>query len=307
MPNRIIRDGILTSKPVNALSEGAELFYRRLMSVVDDFGRFHADLTILRTQVYPLKPDAYPEATLSRFVAECERAGLVRVYESGRSRFLEMLNFRQRTRALVSKYPSCDGVTRAHDGRTADTGQTENPQMVDSVLDGQAADGCTSPDGQVRTETETETETETYTETVKADSSERAEWNPETAFEELWGAYPSKGRVKRPLAQQYFCDNIRTPETFRDVIEAVRGKWALSETWAKGFIMALPAWIQQQRWLENPEPAGKQASATEGGTVYRRWEAPKAIPGAESLDWLADADRDFRERSRVENQNEKQR
>jgi hypothetical protein len=162
VPNRIIRDGILTSKPVNALSEGAELFYRRLMSVVDDFGRFHADLTILRTQVYPLKPDAYPEATVSRFVAECERAGLVRVYESGRSRFLEMLNFRQRTRAQVSKYPSCDGVTRAHDGRTADTGQTENPQMVDSVLDGQAADGCTSPDGQVRTETETETETETY-------------------------------------------------------------------------------------------------------------------------------------------------
>ena len=43
MPSRIIRDGILTSERINALTERAELFYRRLMSVVDDYGRFPAN------------------------------------------------------------------------------------------------------------------------------------------------------------------------------------------------------------------------------------------------------------------------
>ncbi len=39
MPNRIIREGILTSEAVNSLSWEAEVFFRRLLSVVDDFGR----------------------------------------------------------------------------------------------------------------------------------------------------------------------------------------------------------------------------------------------------------------------------
>ena len=36
MPNRILREGILTSERVNALSWEAEVFYRRLMSAVDE-------------------------------------------------------------------------------------------------------------------------------------------------------------------------------------------------------------------------------------------------------------------------------
>lgn len=35
MPSRILREGILTSERVNALAPLEELFYRRLMSVVD--------------------------------------------------------------------------------------------------------------------------------------------------------------------------------------------------------------------------------------------------------------------------------
>jgi hypothetical protein len=121
------------------------------------------------------------------------------------------------------------------------------------------------------------------------DTQECPAWNPESAFEELWTAYPAKGRVKRPLAQQYFCEYIRTPEDFRAVLEAVKGKWAHSETWGKGFIMALPEWIHLERWKEDPEPAGKQPSAA-GGPVYRRWEPPKATPeqAADTEAWLSD-------------------
>ena len=58
------------------------------------------------------------------------------------------------------------------------------------------------------------------------------------------------------MSQQYFVDKIRTPETFTRVIAAVKEKWAHSDKWAKGFIMALPQWIDQECWNEDPEPAG---------------------------------------------------
>lgn len=108
-------------------------------------------------------------------------------------------------------------------------------------------------------------------------------WNPETAFDELWEAYPSKGRTRRPLSQQYFLDHVCSLEAFQVVIDAVRGKWARSEKWAKGFIMALPSWLDQECWLEDPEPAGKQAAA-EGGPVYRSWAPPKPSPEPDDVE-----------------------
>ncbi|MGB9454650.1 MAG: hypothetical protein WCB12_01315 [Bryobacteraceae bacterium] len=87
-------------------------------------------------------------------------------------------------------------------------------------------------------------------------ASDDARWDAEKAFDELWAAYPAKGRTRRPMSQQYFVDKIRTPETFARVIAAVKGKWESSDKWAKGFIMALPQWIDQECWNEDPEPAG---------------------------------------------------
>lgn len=106
MPNRIIRDGILTSDRVNKLSANAELFYRRLMSVVDDFGRFSANLTLLRASCYPLKLDCVKEDSIKRHLAECEAAGLVVLYTvATKGEFLEMRDFKQQIRAQTSKYP----------------------------------------------------------------------------------------------------------------------------------------------------------------------------------------------------------
>src|SRR5690606_33624040 len=53
MPNRILREGILTSPRIAKLGWPEEVFYRRLMSVVDDFGRYYADPGLLRAACYP--------------------------------------------------------------------------------------------------------------------------------------------------------------------------------------------------------------------------------------------------------------
>jgi hypothetical protein len=99
-----------------------------------------------------------------------------------------------------------------------------------------------------------------------------ADWDAEEAFEELWAAYPAKGRVRRIEAQHAFVDKIRNRAVFTEIMEAVRGKFARSEKWSKGFVMALPSWIRQESWSEDPEPDTGQ----EARSVYRKWEPPKA-------------------------------
>lgn len=109
MPSRIIREGILTSERVNSLSPGAELFYRRLMSVVDDFGRFSAHPMLLRASCYPLKLDCMKEDTIKKHLAECVDAGLIVHYMVADKTYLELQDFRQQVRAKESKYPAPNG------------------------------------------------------------------------------------------------------------------------------------------------------------------------------------------------------
>ena len=106
MPNRILREGILSSERVNSLGWEGEVFYRRLMSVVDDYGRFHAHPALLRAALFPLKLDAVRDEAMARLLAEAEAAGLVRTYMVDGKRYLQLLDFRQRVRAHESKFPA---------------------------------------------------------------------------------------------------------------------------------------------------------------------------------------------------------
>jgi hypothetical protein len=106
LPNRILRDGIIESERVNRLSPGAELFYRRLMSKADDFGRFHANLNLLLAACYPMQLDRVSLTNVREWLTECgEAPSLVREYLIEGKNYLEIINFQQRTRSNVSKFP----------------------------------------------------------------------------------------------------------------------------------------------------------------------------------------------------------
>ncbi len=121
LPNRILREGILHSDRVNELDAHAEVFYRRLMSVVDDYGRYGADLRLLRAHLYPLKLNDIREANLERWLAACESARLVRRYEVAGKRYLVMVDFRQRTRAMKPKFPDPPDEWLSDDGHVTVT------------------------------------------------------------------------------------------------------------------------------------------------------------------------------------------
>jgi len=110
MPNRIVRDGILSSEAVCSLSWAEEIFYRRLMSVADDFGRFHALPKLLRSACYPLQIDKVSDSDIGKWTTACVAAGLVRVYPaSDGKRYIEILKFGQQQRAKSKFPPPTDG------------------------------------------------------------------------------------------------------------------------------------------------------------------------------------------------------
>jgi len=80
MPNRIIRENILSSEPVCSLDWATEVFYRRLLSVVDD---------------YPLQVDRVREADISRWMAICQKAGMIVLYQGviGGKEFFNLLSW----------------------------------------------------------------------------------------------------------------------------------------------------------------------------------------------------------------------
>jgi hypothetical protein len=102
MPSRILRDGILTSVPINRLSPGAELFYRRLMSVVDDYGRYYAIPGLLRAACYPLQLDRIREDDVISWLIECTKLShsdtkepLIVVYAVQGKECLQITKFKQ--------------------------------------------------------------------------------------------------------------------------------------------------------------------------------------------------------------------
>lgn len=105
MPNRIIREAILSSEKVAALGWPEEVFYRRLMSIVDDYGRTEANPQYLRSRCYPLQTDVVRVADITRWMAACQMAGVILSYAADGKQYLEVINFQQQQRS-ASKCPA---------------------------------------------------------------------------------------------------------------------------------------------------------------------------------------------------------
>jgi hypothetical protein len=104
MPNRYVREGIIGSEPVNSLSWQTEVFYRRLINKVDDFGRYTAHPALLLAALFPLQLEKVSTKDIERMLQDCERVGLLFTYTAKGKRFLVMNKWEQ-GRAKTSEYP----------------------------------------------------------------------------------------------------------------------------------------------------------------------------------------------------------
>lgn len=114
MPTRILREGILDSLLVNSLSESAELLYRRLMSIVDDYGRFEADVDLIRARCFPRQFDRWGCNRISECIRELQfptvdhgGSPLITVYGTKKKKYIQINNFGQRVQSKP-KFPGPD-------------------------------------------------------------------------------------------------------------------------------------------------------------------------------------------------------
>lgn len=105
MPNRVIKESICTSEEIDSLTPEQEIFFYRLMVVVDDFGLMDARPAILKARCYPLK--SFDISCIQVFLGVLQGAGLLFLYSVNGKPYLSITNWskHQQIRAKRAKYP----------------------------------------------------------------------------------------------------------------------------------------------------------------------------------------------------------
>ncbi|MFY2843592.1 hypothetical protein ACOTJF_18040 [Achromobacter ruhlandii] len=225
MPVRLIRDGILTSERVCSLGWATEVFYRRLMSVVDDYGRYYAKATLLRAACYPLQLNKVSDSDIEKWLTQVVEAALVRVYlaKDGK-RYLEILDFNQRIQSK-SKFPE--------PGEECESTVDHRESPISNRLVG------------------VEDEDDKPHVPASAVTTDR--------FHEFWGIWPSGDRKagKAECAKRW---KARGLDAVADQILAHVAALKNTKKWLDGFEPAPLTYINQKRWEDGLPEGNSQAS-----------------------------------------------
>ena len=104
MPNRVIREGFLDSEKINSLSDQEQIFYIRLLLVVDDYGRYDARPELIKSRCYPVTDKR--QSIVSTMLTKLNKVGLLVLYNVDNKNYLEICNYNQRLRQKREKYPA---------------------------------------------------------------------------------------------------------------------------------------------------------------------------------------------------------
>jgi hypothetical protein len=104
MPDRVLRDEILTSERYWSVSIEAQRLFVHLILNADDLARFSGKNYTIRTACFP--GQAVDPSKVEKMLAELQDVDLIRVYEIANERFLLIPRFKQRLRFTTSRYPA---------------------------------------------------------------------------------------------------------------------------------------------------------------------------------------------------------
>lgn len=107
MPTRYLKPGICDSEAIDKCSALAEILFYRLLVNVDDFGRLDARPAVVRSKCFPLKDSINNNETLNLLI-ELQKNGLIIIYKSNGSDYLQLLKWDNNPRAKESKCPQFD-------------------------------------------------------------------------------------------------------------------------------------------------------------------------------------------------------
>jgi hypothetical protein len=130
LPDRVIRDELLTSERYWSVSIEAQRLFIHVMLCADDLGRFSGKNYTIRAACFP--GQAIPAEKVEKLLAELQDSDLVRVYQSSGERFLFVPRFRQRLRFKTSRYPSPPKEISDISEEKSDIGQTQDGHKSDT-------------------------------------------------------------------------------------------------------------------------------------------------------------------------------
>lgn len=235
MPDRIIRDELLTSERYWSVSDESKLLYIHLLLCADDTARYTGKNFSLRTKCFAGHPmDA---ERMEYLLTELVNQDLIRLYESGQERFVFIPRFRQRLRFTNSKFPEPPKDIGDLQIKKTDLSKTKDGLKSDSR---QAQDS--------RSEVKRSEEKKQHTSSLR--------------FDDFWSAYP---KCKRKGSKQKCIEKWKGQklDTHADEILSHVRSMATSDDWTKQngqFIPAPLSYITQARW-DGAEPDNSGSDA----------------------------------------------
>lgn len=154
MPNRTIKESIITSETLSEVSGDEERLFWRLVVLADDYGRFHGDPVVLRPMCFPRLVDRISQEQFNSWLQRLIDVGILFLYEAEGRKYLQITNWlrHHKPRAAESKYPDPDepDSRRTHlqaRARKRKQASEDAPEVVNEVDNEVERESSPAPDG----------------------------------------------------------------------------------------------------------------------------------------------------------------
>lgn len=104
MPKRLTPESWIYDETFNELSAGAELFFRRLWTLADDYGNYYGSPAALASRVFPLLAGEHTAKDVAEYLVECTDRKLLQRYEVGSVPYVHITNYGQQIKSRP-KFP----------------------------------------------------------------------------------------------------------------------------------------------------------------------------------------------------------
>jgi hypothetical protein len=235
MPQRFLRPGITTSDGWNSVSFPAQSLFVRILTLVDDWGRYDGRVAVLHGQCFALRSDIKPQQTAA-FRSELHNAGLIQVYTADGKDYVQVTKWQERARGTHSKFP--------------DPPPEKPPQ--ESAADGS---GPQEKDASLATTPSPLHPIPSPSPTTPSPLAAAA-----AGFEDFWQAYPrkaGKGDAEKAWVK------LKLAPKLPEILTAIRAaKVSLDWTKEAGQFIPHPAtWLNRRGWEDQLQPARPPTSA----------------------------------------------
>ena len=236
MPNRIIKDSICTSENLDTLSPMAECLFYRLLVTVDDFGCYHGNPSIIKSNCFPLKSDDIKREQVKAWVDELIAADLIREYvckDDGRH-YIQFTKWQkhQNTRAQKPKYPLPDDNCEQMHADAPDI-RIRNTYSLFDIRNRESNTGACARE-------------EEPPPTIQDDG-----------FDKFWDTYPSTSGDIRQACKEYMLA-LEEPGVTREVLQsALEAQIAASTEKDMKFFPSADKWLRNRTWRKKiPKKSG---------------------------------------------------